>query len=147
MDIISKFGERLGDFLFENEWTAEDLSKKIGSSKTRVYEWLSGKSKNTPTLTNLLKLANLFNCSLGYLIGIEDNNIEPSKRVRPAFSCWFRFVVKEKGFTLYSLGKKTNITTNHFYKWINGQREPSLDSLLRISEALDCSLDYLVGRE
>jgi len=147
MDIISKYAETLNDLMYDNKLTAESLSKATGISKNRIYEWLTGKSKFMPSVTSLLIIADYFKCSLDYLTGIDGNNAPPSQKPRPSFSGWFRPAIERKGFTLYGLGKKSNIATQHFYKWINNERKPSLDSLLRISAALNCSLDYLVGRE
>ena len=147
MEIISRFSESLKDLIHEFQLTVEDLAKAIDNSKNRIYEWLSGRATSMPTHDNLIKLADYFKCSLEFLLGIEQENYLPSPKKCPPFSIWFRTAVETKGYSLYSLGKKINMSTGNFYNWINNVNEPSLDSLLRIAAALDCTLDYLVGRE
>ena len=63
----------------------------------------------------------------------------------PSFAEWFRRAIELQGYNLYKLQRATKIHTGNFYKWIRGEREPSLDSLIRIAKILDCSIDYLVG--
>ncbi len=147
VEIISKFSERLKDLMFDRQLTAESLSKAIGCDESSIYIWASGKAGYTPTVGHLVKLADHFKCSIDFLIGSENENYLPNPKPAPSFSSWFRNAVESKGFSLYRLEKKTNISTGNFYKWISGKREPSLDSLLRIAAVLDCSLDYLIGRE
>lgn len=147
MDLVSKFSERLKELIFDNKITIEKLSNDIDCNARSIYEWQSDNQKYLPSLKNLIKLADYFRCSLDFLLGIEGNNSLPNPKPRPLFSEHFRPAVESKGFTLHGLMKATQIDTNNFYKWINGKGEPSLDSLLRIAAVLDCSLDYLVGRE
>ncbi|MCL2847695.1 MAG: helix-turn-helix domain-containing protein [Firmicutes bacterium] len=147
MDTIAQFSERLKELIFENNITVKKLSQNISCSEKSIYDWLTGKINFVPSVYNLIKLADYFKCSLEFLLGIEQENYLTAPKQRPPFSEWFRSAVEAKGFTLYGLSRKTKMNTGNYYNWINGVSEPSLDSLLRISEALDCSLDYLVGRE
>jgi len=147
MEIIAKFSERLKELIFENNITVKKLSQIIDCSENSIYDWLTGEINFVPSVANLVKLADYFKCSLEFLLGIEQENYLPMPKQHPPFSQWFRIAIETKGFTLYGLSKKTKMNTGNFYNWINSINEPSLDSLLRIAKVLDCSLDYLVGRE
>ena len=147
MNLMLKFSERLNELMFDNQLTVEKLSKAIECNDSSIYDWISGKANYMPLLVNIIKLADYFQCSIDFLIGLENENYLPNPKFRPPFSKWFRSAIEAKGFTLYSLSRATQMGTKSFYKWINGKSEPSLDSLLRIAEVLNCSLDYLVGRE
>ncbi len=147
MDLLSKFGERLKELIIENCLTVEKLSKELNYNVYNIHHWLSGKMNYMPSLANLVMLADYFKCSLAFLIGLEDENRLPNPKPAPPFSSWFRPAVESKGFSLYGLYRAVNIGTTQFYKWINGVHEPNIDSLLRIAAVLDCSLDYLIGRE
>jgi len=147
MEILSKFGERLKELIYDNNLTVEKISEVLNGNVSTIYHWLSGKINYKPSVANLVTLADYFQCSLDFLIGLENENYLPNPKSRPLFAKWFRYAIESKGFTLYSLSRATQIGTKSFYKWINDESEPNLDSLLRISEALDCTLDYLVGRE
>ena len=147
MDILSKFSDRLKELMFENDLTVEKLSNAIDCSPSSIYEWRSGRMSYMPSVGNILMLADYFKCSIDFLIGLEHENYLPNPRPRPPFSQWFRTAVESKGQNLNSLGCATKMGTKQFYKWINGETQPNLDSLLRIAAVLKCSLDYLVGRE
>ena len=146
MELVSKFAESLNEILFDNQQSVDELSKATGISRNRIYEWLSGKSKYVPSVPYIITLADYFKCSIAYLIGLEEENFLPNPKPCPPFSDRFRIAVISKGFSLHKLGKTINMGTGNFYRWISGEREPSLDSLVRIATALDCSIDYLLGR-
>jgi len=147
MDIIKNFGERLNGLIIESKLTVQSLGKAINCSPSSIYEWQSGKVAYMPSIANLLLLADYFQCSLDYLIGISEHGGTIMIKDRPPFSVWFRTAIEARGYNLYKLGKSTQMGTAQYYAWISGQTEPSIDSLLRISAVINCSLDYLVGRE
>ena len=147
MDVLTKFGERLSELIFDNKLTVDKLSKDLNYNVFNIHHWLSGKMKYKPSTPNLVMLADYFKCSVDYLIGLDDENYNPNPIIpRPPFSAQFRSAVEVKGYNLNSLSKKIEMGTTSFYIWINGKSEPGVDSLLRIAKALDCSIDYLLGR-
>lgn len=147
MDLLSQFGERLRELIADSGLTADKLSKAINQHVDDIYHWKSGKGKFMPSVANLIKLADYFVCSVDFLLGLEEENYLTDIKPRPPFTEWFRTAVESKGFTLYSLGEKTQMGTKHYYRWIKGESEPSIDSLVRIASVLDCSIDYLLGRD
>ena len=52
---------------------------------------------------------------------------------------------KEKGYTISSVLENCEISKSYMYD-LKRQRIPSVESFLKISEYLDCSIDYLIGR-
>ena len=57
-------------------------------------------------------------------------------------------IVYENGYTFAKLSKATGIkNTTLFYNWENGKSLPQIENLIKVAKALDCTLDYLVGRE
>ena len=146
MEIVTDLAERLGELLFYRKLTVEDFCKITGISKTSVYDWLLAKNKYYPSLSNTIKVADYFKCSVDFLIGIEKENYNPNPKQCPPFSERFKIAVKSRGFSLNKLSKAINMGSGNFYRWIRGEREPSLDSLVRIAKALDCTVDYLLGR-
>ena len=146
MDLVSKFAVSLKDLMYDFQLTTEKLSKDTGITEASIYSWQTGDSNYSPSLKSLVKLADYFNCSVDYLLDTEITNHPPKAKPHPKFSAGFRKAVELKGYNLYKLQTATKIHTGNFYKWINGEREPSLDSLIRIAKVLDCSIDYLLGR-
>ena len=48
-------------------------------------------------------------------------------------------------FTQKELADKLNIRQNTYCQYENGQRQPSIEILIKLSEIFDTSIDYLVG--
>lgn len=53
----------------------------------------------------------------------------------------------EKGFTQHTLAKLLNVSFGTVGNWEAGTRKPDSDMLRRIADALDVSVDYLIGRD
>ena len=47
----------------------------------------------------------------------------------------------------YALAKRTGISQSAISNWLSGKKEPSIDSLWRIADYFDVTVDYLIGRE
>lgn len=54
---------------------------------------------------------------------------------------------KEKNLTQTDLAKRLNTTTSNVSGWECGKWQPDNDTLIRLAEILDVSVDYLLGRE
>lgn len=51
-----------------------------------------------------------------------------------------------KGLTQKQLAAQLDVSGNTVYAWENDLQEPSMQSLLKLSEIFDVSLDYLFGK-
>ncbi len=56
----------------EHKLTQEDVAKILGIDRTTYTFYETGKT--SPSISTLVTLANLYNCTLGYLAGVEENN-------------------------------------------------------------------------
>ena len=56
-----------------------------------------------------------------------------------------KLVMNEKKINQKELAKKANITEASMSKYLSGDRTPRIDVLLNIANALDVSIDSLVG--
>jgi transcriptional regulator with XRE-family HTH domain len=56
----------------------------------------------------------------------------------------FKTRCKEKGCSPTSLAEKMGISRSNATNWKNGGN-PSIETLIQISELLECSVDYLLG--
>ena len=54
---------------------------------------------------------------------------------------------KEKGLSVVDLSKIIGFSKIVIYFWENGQREPTSNALIALSDFFGVSIDYLVGRE
>ena len=53
--------------------------------------------------------------------------------------------IEEKGLTLKQVSEDTGISAELLSEWKKGNRTPSVVSLKKIADYLNCSLDYLIG--
>ncbi len=144
MDVLKGFSERLIELMQENGLNAEKLSKKLGVAPTIIRRWCL--PQKDIYYSNLLQVANYFNCSLDFLCGRSDIVLDFVPKECPPFMEWLPTVIKERGKSTYKIFKDTRIKSSYFAKWRKG-REPLLSSLGILADYLDCSLDRLVGRD
>ena len=64
----------------------------------------------------------------------------------PKFSLRLREVMKEKGVSTYRLRKESRYDGKYFQKWDRGS-DPIALTLIEFADILDCTVDYLIGRE
>ena len=144
MDVLKGFSERLIELMQENGLNAEKLSKKLGVAPTIIRRWCL--PQKDIYYSNLLQVANYFNCSLDFLCGRSDVVLDFVPKECPPFMEWLPTVIKERGKSTYKIFKDTRIKSSYVAKWRKG-REPLLSSLGILADYLDCSLDRLVGRD
>ena len=48
--------------------------------------------------------------------------------------------------TQYGLAKKLGISKSTICNWLNGKKEPCIDSLWMLADYFDVTVDYLIGR-
>lgn len=53
---------------------------------------------------------------------------------------------QEAGFTRQQLANELNVSVRLLSYWENGQRECTFDMLIALSNILNCSTDYLLGK-
>lgn len=58
-----------------------------------------------------------------------------------------RRIRKEKGLTMKQLGEMTDVTESMIQMVETGSRSPSFELLLKLGEALDCSVDELLDKK
>lgn len=142
---MNSFSERLSELMFEKGNIKSDgLGAAIGVSGQTVRAWCDG--SQLIFLSNLLKLADYFNCSLDFLVGRTETVLDYSPRQCPPFYKRLREVMKEKGKTRYRMDKESKVKDSYFTNWSKGT-DPHILSLIEVADYLDVTIDYLVGRD
>ena len=145
MDILSKLPERLKELMFDRGINAPNLAQTLGVGSNTITRYLQGAS--SPNFEIFVKLVEYFHCSADFLLGKEEQPFYEKKFLPvPSFAEQFRKAMAECKMTQYALHKKTDISWNNFHKWLNGKSKPYPDSLVKIAGAMDCSVDFLLGR-
>lgn len=65
------FTDTLKNLISQSEKLQIDICKEMNISKQKLTNWKSGYTE--PNLNDLINLANYFQCSIDYLLGIEDD--------------------------------------------------------------------------
>ena len=139
-----KLPEILKELMEEHNLTQMELSVKTGIPDGNISNYLS--NVYTPNFENFVKLLYHFNCSADYLLGLVE--FPPNEILHPVlpFHERLRAILKEKKMSQNQLRLRLEASTSVMYKWTSGKSFPLLESLVRIANALDCSVDYLIGR-
>lgn len=58
-----------------------------------------------------------------------------------------RELMKVEGISQYALAKELGISQSTICNWLNGKKEPSIESLWKIADFFGETIDYVVGRE
>ena len=100
---VEVFSYRLTVLLDESNMKQIDLAKKIGTSNVTICRYLNG--ERIPRLDVVSRIANVFNVSLDYLLGLtNDKNI---KKTKDNSDINLSIFIKD----LYKLDKMPNLST------------------------------------
>lgn len=145
MCILSNFGERLKELMQEHEINAPELANKLGTDRTNITRYMRG--ERAPLYANFIKILNYFHCSADYLLGLKEYPVSGNfSNDLPVFSERLRAVMCVCGFTQYKLVKTGKISRADLFGWLSGKKLPGIESLVKLSILMGCSVDYLLGR-
>lgn len=140
------FSERLCDLLQENKSSVAALAGELSLNPSAIYKWM--RKVSVPSFENALVLADNFGCSLDYLFGMKEIDVQytPHSPFMP-FCEHFERILQEKDVSEYRLVRMTGISRSKITAWRKGESLPSMHSLIVVASALDMTLDALVGRD
>ena len=144
MNILSNFSESLSELMSEKNLTSETLGKAISVNDSNIRHWKRGSYKLH--LSNALKLADYFECSLEYLLGRTDTRLAHTPKNCPPFYDRLKQIMVSENKSGYTLVKETSFHRGHLHRWKNGA-DPIIETLIDLAAYFNCTLDYLVGRE
>ena len=139
---MSGCNERLNELLFDGKVSPKQLSQDMGVSLSTVYRW---KNDTNFRLSKLIALADYFRCSVDYILCLTEDCSDYAPKQCPQFYKRLRVVMREKGVSTYNLRKNTKFG-GFLYEWERGA-DPLASTLIELANILDCSVDYLIGRE
>ena len=141
---MSKLSKRITEFMVELNLNAPQLAKELSVDRTDINRFL--RAERTPNYSCFINMVYYFICSADYLLGLTDiHTEEPLHEVLP-FGERLRGLLKEQKISQAQLIRELPISSAVPYKWLSGKNFPSLESLIRLAQYLDCSVDYLIGR-
>ncbi|MCM1305982.1 MAG: helix-turn-helix domain-containing protein [Bacteroides sp.] len=141
---LSNFVYTLKELLIENDLKQSELSEKLGLGSSTISRYLL--EKQTPDIEVAVKIADYFDCSVDYLLGFEDNYKDKTYHEYPPFSKQFLYLLDRFKISRYKLQKLTEISKSTMYYWQKGKNKPTMDNVIKLAKALDCSIDFVLGR-
>lgn len=144
MDNLSKLSEMLDSLMFERELTLTKLANEVGIEKATLSRYLH--AVMTPSVENLVKLADYFQCTTDYLLGRENENYPTVFKPCPPFSEQLIVLKEHFNCTWWYFYKTAHISSSRFYEWKNGKRTPALDCIIFLADGFDCPVDFIIGR-
>lgn len=143
---MQNFIDNLSELL-ENCKNKETIEKDTGISSSSITKYLN--KTLLPNVNTLIKLANYFNCSTDFLLGLitEDKHFSfNNSYIFDLNKFLARYKELKNNKPDYYIAKKAGFSNSVIYNWKYG-RNPSLIVLVKLSEYFNCSLDYLIGRK
>lgn len=145
MIILSNFAERLEELMFEKNMSVSDMAKALKSDASTIYKYLN--AKKLPSTHTAVKLANIFDCSVDYLLGRTEKNYKQTFHEPPPFCERLNFLLTHFKTTQYKLYTYGNFPQSAVQNWLKGTFSPTLDNAVKLAEYFDCSTDFILGRE
>lgn len=130
----------LKDLIKESGKTQKDIAFELKISQQRLSNYVSGIRE--PDNETLLVFANYFGVSLDYLLGREPV-IESTRYIH---ALPLRELRKSKNLSVKQLSELIGIQERSIYLYENGKQEPNYETLLKLADFFDVSIDYLLGR-
>ena len=150
---MEKFHEKLKMLRKKKGLTQQEVAELVHVERGVYTNWELG--NRNPNYENLSMLVCIFDVSLDYLLGdyleISKERYLKLKKQKEEKKNLFSVRLKElrlkKGLTQTELGEKVGVKQSTFTNWENGKREPNFETIIKIADLLEVSVDWLFGRE
>lgn len=129
----------------ENNLTQMELAKRLNMSDAIITMYENG--KRTPSIEALVKLSQIFNCSVDYLLGIDDEEKDMPRKTefKKSLGRRLRNLREQNDMTQDELGEKLNLSSKTISSFETGYNEPDGETLVMLANMYNVSTDYLLG--
>lgn len=151
---MEKFHEKLKMLRKKKGLTQQEVAHFLGTVQAVYSKWERGVYE--PNYENLSMLVCIFDVSLDFLLS---DYLEKSKerylktkeselmKISNIFPQRLKELRLKKGLTQTEIGKKIGVKQSTFTNWENGKREPNFETLIKLADLLEVSVDLLLGRK
>lgn len=137
--------ESLIEIMEDNEIGVKLFAQKVGLDQAAIRRWLYG--SYLPDTESVIKIVDEFKISADYLFGLSDEKKINLKIATNSFYDRYVKLKNERAYTDYFVAKSIGIRDSAISKWKRIRKFPNIDTLIKLSDFLQCSLNYLLGRE
>lgn len=142
-------GEIIRSLRATNGMTQKELADKLSISPSTIGMYEQGRRE--PALDTISKIANVFNVTVGYLVGTEksggidfsDFQVDNSEFAFD-FKMRVRDLLAEQKLSEDDFMKMTGFSKDEKDSYLYGNRMPSIEDLIKIAGVLNVSTDYLL---
>lgn len=139
------FVENLNSLMVKHHISKATLSKEAGVPYTTIDGFCKRNNSNVQ-LTTLIKLASYFHCTLDSLVGFELNDYTEHDNFTDSCFCEnLKSARLEKNITQAELATLIGIANSTYSLYESGKREPTIQTLKKLSFYLNISVDELLG--
>ncbi|MCM6851672.1 helix-turn-helix domain-containing protein [Lactococcus lactis] len=136
---MSLFNEQLKTLRKINGLTQKELAEKLKIKQNSYSDWENGKSE--PNIEMLVRIADYFDVSLDYLLGGKMKNITEE------FSLCLKKLSMKRKLSQKQIAEELKISKQQYSKWEGGIITTNAETLVRLANYFDVSIDYLLGRK
>lgn len=144
MIITFKFAENLAALMSEYNLKAPLFAKILCTDRSNITRYLQG--KRFPSFPVFVGIIEYFNVSADVLLGRLDYTNDTSFLPIAPFGNRLREVMKETQTTQYRIEKDLKISGESMYGWLTNETSPTVESLDKLADYMDVTIDYLLGR-
>lgn len=143
--MIKNFTEIFIELCEERNLNQTDLANEIGINQSQISRYKKG---IIPNIKNIVKICDYFNCSIDYIIGL--NNNKTYKNLNKGYSNKNFYKEYQKLLNLnkinhYQLSKRNIVCETSLRLWKKGTL-PEFEVICNIAYELGGSVDKMLGR-
>ncbi len=145
------FPKRLKDLREEKGYTQTFVAQNCDVSIQCISSLESG--NRSPTGSTLVALAEFFDVSIDYLMGLEADTFKPESPINSQqqetteFAMRIKELRKERNLTQVALAEALNVSNGCIAMLETNKSEPTANTLAKYADFFGCTTDYLLGRE
>lgn len=144
---MTNFNETLKSYRKLKKITQAELGKKVGVSSQVVSNWERGYTTGM-SADMINKIADALGVDAAYLLGVsksyDGSNDWNDYFYNDEFQMRIRSIMKSKSITIDELKEKSGIPKQRIDSYIYSNAQPIAEDLIRISNVLGTSIDYLL---
>ena len=141
-----EIGQRIGNIMKDKGITKLMFGIKIRISEDIINRYLHGNIM--PKINVLVKMSDALECSIDEICGRKINDERKFQEVikTKRYGTNLRRILDFRGITVKELEEATSVTSVTIERFMNGKNNLRLINIARIADALQISIDKLIGR-
>ena len=143
MNNLQKFAERLSELLIDHEIKPANLADALGVNRKVISRYVN--AERLPDIDMAIRMSKYFDCTIDFLLGRSDKDCPCQLLPRPKFDQRLQFLLQFFKTTKYRIQIDTGIDQSVIYDWQKGTVSPSMESVVRLADYFECSVEFVLG--